>query len=110
MPYSDPSEISFLMEIQHIIAIKRAEKGFGQEYLAEKVDACDREVRRWEHKTKAIQIKILYLYRLAKIFDCSIHDLLPYDPVYGGNGHKTVSSREKAGSKLDPSDTWSHVD
>jgi transcriptional regulator with XRE-family HTH domain len=87
------------MEIQHIIAIKRAEKGFGQEYLAEKVDACDREVRRWEHKTEAIQIKILYLYRLAKIFDCSIHDLLPYDPVYGGNGHKAASSCEKAGNK-----------
>jgi transcriptional regulator with XRE-family HTH domain len=87
------------MEIQHIIANKRAEKGFGQEYLAEKVDACDREVRRWEHKTEAIQIQILYLYRLAKIFDCSIHDLLPDDRVYGVNWLKAVNSREKPGNK-----------
>ena len=83
MAHPYPSEQLFFEEIQHRIFVIRCKRKMTQEDLSVIMNVEPRQVQRWE-RNKEIRIPSTVLFKLAKVFDCSIHDFFPDDSVPGG--------------------------
>lgn len=78
--------------IEISIRTQRKAKGWTQKELAEKLNVDQSAITLWEKQRNGVRMK--YLLEMAKIFGCTIDDLLKDDGEEIGEGDKDVGSED----------------